>query len=209
LEEQLARSPSDTQDLANRGILERELATEKLAAQGAEQRRARLILRAPVAGIVSDMTSDMHAGRWLRGSEVVARVISPGRYDIQAYIAENDVWRISSKALGRFVPDDLAQPSRPAKLVETASTALEIIDQPMLASTNGGPIAVNEDASKRLKPRDALYRFRFVAAVDGRRSHSVIQPISGTISIDAEGTSLIGGFLRSMGRIWRSESSFS
>jgi putative peptide zinc metalloprotease protein len=209
LESQLARSPADALDLANRAVLERELTSEKAAEAGAERRRARLILRAPNAGLITDLPPDMHAGRWLGGAETVARIISPDRYDIQAYIEEGDIWRVGPKAMARFVPDDLSHPSRPARLVESASAALEIMDQPMLASTNGGPIAVNEDSGKRLKPRDALYRFRFVAAIEKRQSAAVIQPIPGKLVIDAEGTSIIGGLLRSIARIWRSESSLS
>lgn len=209
LEQQLARAPADERDLANRAVLERELATQKMAGSGAERRRARLILRAPNAGMIADLSPDMHAGRWLGGAETVARIISPDRFDIQAYIEEGDVWRVQPKAMARFIPDDLSHPSRPARLIETASTALEMLDQPMLASTNGGPIAVNEDSSKRLKARDALYRFRFVAPIDQRRSAAVIQPVPGKLLIDAEGTSLIGGLLRSITRIWRSESSLS
>lgn len=209
LEAQLARAPADDLDRGNLSVLQRELASEQAAAAGAEARRARLILRAPNAGIVTDIGPDMHKGRWLGGAETVARVVSPDRYDIQAYIDEDDIWRVTGQAIARFVPDDLAQPSRPAKLVETASSALEILDQPMLASKNGGPIAVSEGSDKRLKPRDALYRFRFVAPVDKQRNSGVIQPLPGQLIIQAEGTSLIGELLRSIARIWRSESSLS
>jgi putative peptide zinc metalloprotease protein len=209
LEAQLARAGADEKDLANRAVLERELATERAAAQGADRRKQRLVLRAPVDGVVSDIMPDMHAGRWLGGAETLARIVTPGRYDIQAYVAENDNWRVSSGALARFVPDDLAQPSRPAKLVEQAAAALQFLDQPMLASSNGGPIAVNEDAQKRYKPREAWYRIRFLAAVDRKQRSAIIQPQSGRIIIDAAGTSLIGGFFRSFTRIIRRESSLT
>ncbi len=209
LEDQLSRTPSDAQDLANRAVLQRELDTEREAAAGAERRRERLVLTAPYDGQVTDLGPDMHVGRWLNGAEVVARVVSPGRYDIQAYIAETDVWRIAPKALARFVPDDLAQPSRPGKLVETASAAVQFIDAPMLASVNGGPIAVNEDREKRLKPRTSLYRYRFIAPLDPERRAMAIQPIPGKLVIEAEGTSLVGGFLRTVTRIWRRENSAS
>jgi putative peptide zinc metalloprotease protein len=209
LEAQLARAPADVKDLANRAVLERELATERAAAQGADRRRQRLVLRAPVDGIVSDIMPDMHPGRWLSGAETVARIITPGRYDVQAYVAEDDNWRVEGGAMARFVPDDLAQPSRPAKLVEQAAAAVQYLDQPMLASTNGGPIAVNEDAEKRLKPREAWYRIRFVAPVDKTKRRALIQPISGRLIIDAPGTSLLGGLVRSFTRIIRSESSLT
>jgi hypothetical protein len=77
----------------------------------------------------------------------------------------------------------------------------------MLASKNGGPIAVSEDSGKKLKPRDALYRFRFVAPVDKQRKSGLIQPLPGQLIIRAEGTSTVGGLFRSIARIWRRESS--
>ncbi len=209
LEEQLARAPADAKDLANLAVLERELATERAASQGADRRRQRLVLRAPVDGVVSDIMPDMHSGRWLGGSETVARIVTPGRYDIQAYVQEDDNWRVQEGAQGRFVPDDLAQPSRPAKLVEQAAAALQFLDQPMLASTNGGPIAVTEDAGKHLKPREAYYRIRFLAPIDTRKRTALIQPISGSLIIEAPGTSLFGSLLRSFTRIIRSESSLT
>jgi putative peptide zinc metalloprotease protein len=209
LEAQLARAPSDEKDLANRAVLERELATERAAAQGADRRRQRLVLRAPIDGVISDITPEMHPGRWLNGSETVARVVTPGRYDIQAYVEEDDHWRVEKGAMGRFVPDDLAQPSRPAKLVEQAAAALQFLDQPMLASVHGGPIAVNEDDGKRLKPRKAWYRIRFVAPVDKKKRAAIVQPLSGRIIIDAPGTSLMGGLIRSVTRIIRRESSLT
>ena len=209
LEAQLARGAADELDLANRSVLERELATERAASQGADRRRARLFLKAPVDGVVTDIMPDMHPGRWLGGAETVARIVTPGRYDLQAYVDEDDTWRITADARGRFIPDDLAQPSRSAKLVEQAASALQFLDQPMLASTNGGPIAVNQDANKRLKPRAAYYRLRFVAALDGTTSAAIIQPVPGQIVIDAPGVSLIGGLMRSIARVMRRESSLS
>jgi putative peptide zinc metalloprotease protein len=207
IESQLARAPADKRDLADLGVLERQLATERAAATGVEQRRQRLVLRAPIAGVVTDIGPEIHVGRWLNGAEAVAHVVSPGRYDVQAYVGEADARRIVTGSRARFVPDDLAQPSRAAKLVESSGAAVESIDQPMLASTNGGPIAVDEDDTKRLKPRDALYRFRFVVAVERRRDTAVIQPISGRLLIDAGGTSAFDGIVSAIAKLWRSEAS--
>jgi putative peptide zinc metalloprotease protein len=201
LEAQLARSAADNLDLANRAVLERELATERAASDGANKRRDRLFLKAPVDGIVVDLNPDMHSGRWLSGSETVARIVTPGRYDLQAYVAEDDTWRVTADARGRFVPDDLSQPSRAAKLVERGTAALQFLDQPMLA--------VNADANKQLKPRSAYYRVRFLAAIDASPVAAVVQPVQGQLIIDAPGVSLIGGLLRSITRIVRRESSLS
>jgi putative peptide zinc metalloprotease protein len=205
LEAQLARAPAESRDLANRAILEGELRAEREAAAGAERRRARLVLRAPHDGTIVDLTRDMHQGRWLGGDEVVARVVTPGRYDIQAYVAEGDVWRVDDDARARFVPDDIAEPARAARLVERASAALELLDQPMLASTNGGPIAVSVNSGQQLKPKQGLYRFRFIAPVDRTQRTAVVQPVPGRLIIEAQATSLAGRFIRTIVRIWRGE----
>jgi putative peptide zinc metalloprotease protein len=209
LEAQLARTAGDARDLADRAVLERQLASERATASGTERRRNRLVLRAPIDGIVTDLESGVHAGRWVGGSEALARIVTPGRYDIQAYVSEDDVWRVDADARGTFIPDDPVQASRPAKIVERAAAALQFLDQPMLASTNGGAIAVNPDDAKRLRPRAALYRMRFVAELDTQPSTRLPQPASGTIIISTRGTSMIDGLFRSFARIMRREASAS
>jgi putative peptide zinc metalloprotease protein len=209
LETELARGVSDAQDLSNRAVLERELASERATASGTGRRKDRLVLRAPIDGIVADLEPAVHAGRWVNGSEALARIITPGRFDIQAYVDENDTWRITPDARGDFVPDDLAQPSREAKIVERAGAALAYLDQPILASVNGGAIAVNADANKRLRPRAALYRMRFVARVDQAPIRTLTQPVAGKIIIRARGTSVVDGLFRSFARIMRKEASTS
>jgi putative peptide zinc metalloprotease protein len=207
LEAQIARAPGDREDLANRGVLERQLATERANAAGVSRRQDRLFLRAPVSGLVTDLPPDVHPGRWLGGEEVLARVVTPGRYDIQAYVPEDDAWRIDDAASGVFVPDDITQPSREGRIVERAAAALQFLDQPSLASINGGAIAVNEDASKRLRPRAALYRMRFVARVDNSLQRDLPQPLRGEMVITARSTSFLGGVTRFFTRVLRREAS--
>jgi putative peptide zinc metalloprotease protein len=209
IEAQLARGAADEKDLADRDVLERQLASERAIEAGVERRRARLILRAPVNGRVIDLETAVHPGRWVNGSEALARIITPGRYDVQAYVSEDDVWRVGPEAQGDFVPDDTMQPSRPARIVERAAAALQFMDQPLLASTHGGAIAVNEDEDKRLRPRAALYRMRFVAKVDHAPLSGITQPQTGQIVIRARATSFFDGVMRAFARIMRREASAS
>ncbi len=210
LEAQLSGAvASNHDDLSNRMVIERELAAERDAIAGANRRRARLVLRAPVDGIVADIDPAIQAGRWLSGSEPIARVIKPGVYDVQAYIEEGDNFRLLQGSFGRFVPDDVMRGSRPVKLVERANSAIQFLDQPMLASTNGGGVAINIDSEKRLKPRDVLYRARFLAAVDTKTDTSIIQPQTGRVVINVAATSWLGNMARNVMRIIRRESSLS
>jgi len=208
IDAQLARSIADAEDRSNRTILEGEQLAERDALRGLEARRDRLVLRAPIAGRVVDLDPDAHAGRWLNGSEVIARIITPGRYDVQAYVAENDVWRIEPGARGRFVPEDAAQSSRRVRLVERAGSATGTVDAPVLASTQGGPIAVAEEPDGRLKPRNTLYRARLVAET-GEPQAAAEQVVPGKVIIAAKAESAMAQIVRWSGRIYAQEASLS
>jgi putative peptide zinc metalloprotease protein len=205
LQLQYDRAASDIKDLSNRQVIERELARERDTLAGLERRADRLILRAPTAGVVADLKPDIHPGRWLGGAEVIAYVLTAGDYDIQAYIAEDDIWRIEDDALGRFIPADTVQASWAAKLVERSSSALQTLDQPILASTNGGPIAVDKN-DKDLRPRTALYRVRLIAAKQVQGNNAAIQITPGTIEITATGQSvarwLLGDLMRTIRKLF-------
>ena len=206
---QLDRAMSDSLDLSNRAVLEQQLLTESDALAGFETRRANLTLRAPVAGQVTDIAPDMNPGRWLSGAEVIARIVTPGQYDVEAYASEGDIWRIEQGALARFVPNDPLQPSRRAKLVERATSAAASLNTPILASTNGGSIAVEKDEGNKLKPRKAVYRVRLVVEKGTRESADIIQTVPGVIKIDATGESFISHIARWTTQIFRSEGSLS
>ena len=206
---QLNRAMSDTLDLSNRAVLEQQLLTESDALAGFEMRRANMTLRAKAAGQVTDIAPDMNPGRWLGGAEVIARVVTPGQFDVEAYASEGDVWRLEQGALARFVPNDPLQPSRRAKLVERATSAAANITAPILASTNGGSIAVAKDESGKLKPREAVYRVRLVVERGDGEQADIIQTVPGKVVIDASGQSLLSRLASWTTQIFRSEGSLS
>ncbi|HEX8413855.1 MAG TPA: hypothetical protein VF637_08215, partial [Sphingomicrobium sp.] len=94
---------------------------------------------------------------------------------------------------------------RAARVVEHSASAIQWMDQPILASTQGGPIAVDEDASKSLKPREALYRVRFI----GARRPGALYPVTGTIRVEAQPQSPAGRAFGSLARLLRAEGSFA
>jgi putative peptide zinc metalloprotease protein len=210
IETQVARAGADVLDLANITVLQRELMSERNGRAGLERRREQLILRAQTSGRVIDIPADIHVGRWLAGGSMLGRIVTPGRYDILAYVAENDIGRVKNGADARFVPDDAALASRRARVVELGQGALEFLNSPMLASTNGGAIAVSEDESRRLKPQETIYQLRLVAERDARaESNPVVQQVPGRIVVRATGESHLGRFVRGVGRLVARESTLT
>jgi putative peptide zinc metalloprotease protein len=208
LQMQYDRAAGDAKDLSNRQVIEGELRREQENLAGLDNRKNRLILRAPISGVVTDLKSEVHVGRWLGGAEMIAYVITPGDADIQAYVAENDIWRLEKGARGRFIPADPVQSSRAAKLVERSSSALQTLDQPILASTNNGPIPVDKDGNV-LKPRKALYRVRLIAAKRDPGERDAIQITAGTVEITAQRQSLAFRWFGNLARILRREASIT
>lgn len=209
IEAQIDRTGSDAKDMANRTVLQSQLSTEKNARVGLLERRARLTLHASAAGTIVDLGPDVHPGRWLGGAEVIARIVTPGRYDIDAFVEEADIWRIEDGARATFIPHDPVQASRTAKVTERAATAIQVLDQPILASTNGGDIAVNADANKSLKPRAALYRVRLVVAQDDGTTTMFMQPVPGIVQIGGSAQSMATRFFGFVAKMLRSESSLT
>ncbi|MBV7265919.1 HlyD family efflux transporter periplasmic adaptor subunit [Erythrobacter ani] len=186
---QMGRAISSEDDRSNRTVIERELARETDALAGMERRADKLILRAEVSGIVSDLDALMHRGRWIGGEEVIAHIVTPSDYDVQAYVSEDDIWRVKQGALATFVASDAGGPSRSAKLIEVSSSAIERLEQPILASTNGGPIAV-EEMGEELAPREGLYRVRLIAEKGTLSGHKhQIQLVPGIVQIRTDGRS--------------------
>ena len=130
--------------------------------------------------------------------------MTPGRYDVQAYAAQSDVWRLENGASARFVPDDPAQGSRAAKLIETANSAAQRIDLPVLASINGGPIAVASQGDEKYKPRNPVSRLRLIAVRDAGSNGSV-QAVPGRVIIDAAGQSFLSRAIKWAGKIVAAE----
>ena len=189
----LSRRSADAQDLADNLILEEELAalTARLHSLAAE--REQLEIRAPSAGVLMELSPDLHAGRWLAAKQQLAVVSGSGQATLNGYVQGEDLWRVKAGANGRFFPDNVEQPSSAAVLSEVAVAGATQIEIAELASTNGGGIRVEQDARQRLVPAHAQYRVRLDVAGD----HSApAQATRGFVRIEGLPESFLA-------RVWR------
>ena len=199
LEAQLARSPADRQDLADTAVLERDLATERYRLAGAEQRQAALVLRAPVAGRVVDIPDGLAPGQWTDGKAPLARIVTPGRSDVIAYLPLDQRWRLDrAGATGRFVADDGG--AWRVRLDEIGASAIAALDQPLLAAANGGPIATAPATPRAVPvPAQALVAVRLTA--EAGDAGGFPQPVAGRVVLSARGESLAARLARGVARV--------
>ncbi|CUW39779.1 putative Peptidase family M50 [Magnetospirillum sp. XM-1] len=151
--------------------------------------KARLTLKAPIAGWVSDTSPNLFQGQWLNQREALMAVRAPGAI-VEAYVAEDDLPRIRPGAKALFLAEG-ARAGLPAAIVEIDRTAVRGLADPALAVQYGGTVPARF-VDKALVPDVALYRVRL--SVAGEASEPVMQ--RGEVHLDGEGRSVVERLLR-------------
>ena len=202
---QLERGAADRQDLAATTVLQRDLLAEQDRLAGLQRRIDALTLRAGVAGRIVDLPDGLRAGSWVSGRVPLLRVVSPDRYDVAAFAPETDAWRIEDGVVGRFVPATAAGGTWHVRLDEVGASAIRTLDQPMLATKNGGPIATAPAAKDELTPERATIALHLVA--EQRDGTILPQPIAGRVNLPARGQSMAARIARQIGVVLTRETS--
>lgn len=208
LESQIARGASDRIDLADTAVLDRDLAAERDRLAGLKRRSAALTVRAGVAGQVVDLPDTLQPGTWTDGRTALLRIVTPGRHSVQAFVPEEQRWRIAPAAQGTFVAAGAATGRWRVRLDEIGGSALRTLDQPMLAAANGGPIATQPVAGKDgPKPTTALIALRLTAQRTADLPFE--QPVRGTVTLPARGESVAAIMMRALTKVLVKESSLT
>ena len=201
---QEGRATSDQEDRANLQVLGRERATLEAEIAGLNSQQDGLVLRAPVSGLVTDIPREVRPGIWVSAQHELGRIVTPGDVDVQAFVAEEDIWRIAPGAGAMFVSDDAASRSTRLRVSEVASIASERLDQPILASTQGGPIAVEDGGrDEEARPREPVYRVGLSPVATGAERR-VEHTTTGRVQIDARAASPAMRFFNHVSSVLRS-----
>ncbi len=158
---QIARAPADEIDRNNLKVLNDQLIAERQNLAGYEALKAELLVRAPIAGVVRDLDRVLHPGLWVGPLSELATLVRPGEREILGVVAEEELWRLAEagEGEGTFVPDDAARASFAVHLQEISPASEQELKHVYLASTFGGPVAVEPDPEDqaKLKTSDAVF----------------------------------------------------
>ena len=113
-------------------VLESSIAalTERIG--GLEKERAELVLRAPIAGRISELDPELHAGRWIGRRQPLLNVAGTDAIVARGYVTEADRWRIAAGNAGRFVPDHAQRGILDVTVADIAIGAASAIEIPGL-----------------------------------------------------------------------------
>lgn len=157
----LARRGADVTDREQSLVLERQHQSlvDKIA--GLESEIEKLIVRAPIAGKVLELNSELRTGRWLGPKDFVAIVGDRSAAQARGYVSEADLSRIAVGTAGVFVPESIQRGRVSLGVADIATDSAPEIALPELVGTHGGPIAVAATGPDAMVPVTGQYLVRF------------------------------------------------
>ncbi|MEO5378208.1 MAG: peptidase M50 [Magnetococcus sp. DMHC-6] len=154
---------------------------------GLQATAARLILTAPFAGEMVDIPTDLAVGSWLRMGMHLGTLVDRTHLAVEAYLNEESIKRIHLGARGRFIPEIPEYSSLDVYLQQMDVSGVSQLDEPLLSSLTGGPIAVKMQKDLPV-PEAALFRVRLQA--DAVSDWSPLR-LRGTLHLEADPQSLL------------------
>jgi putative peptide zinc metalloprotease protein len=166
----LARRSSDGEDRTQSLILESEMQSLNSELDGANKELAEYVILAPQSGTIVELNGDVHPGRTIGRSELVALIKGDGLLTVRGYVAEEHVHRLQPNATGEFISELPGMGRVPVTLREIASSGAASIDTLELASAYGGTIAVRPHSGsrneRRMVPVSAQYLMTLAPSAD-------------------------------------------
>ena len=160
LASQVDAAAVNPQLLAHLRSLQEELEGARAALRGIDSERSRTMPIAPAAGIVRFADPDIRTGMWVARNEVLAKVVDPSFWYVDAYVSERDVSRLYIGAPAIFYPEAAISAPVYAKLISIEQDTSRVLPSGVMARSQGGMIAAREIDGKYF-PDQSTYRVRF------------------------------------------------
>lgn len=193
----LDRGVSDSRDLSESLVLGRELRLERDRILGFERERARLVVRAPIDGVVMELTPELHAGRWVDATTQLVLIAQPQQLEVRGYLDSEDLARVQVGEQGQFIDEQFRDPPLAVQVKRIAAAASDTLDNWLLASTHGGTVAARAD---RNAPRSEYAVFEVAAQVSQLPATAPLTEVRGEIQLRGDWQSLA---LRMFSRVMR------
>lgn len=147
---------ADPAGLAEDAVTRQRLNVQFEEARAARSEIARLNLQTPFAGVWLDVNPDWKAGQWVGRQESLGMLIDPRSWQVDAYVAQDQVHRMATGDHVRFYADGQTTPLS-GRVVQIGSTRASQLSHRMLSSRFGGPVPTT-NAEHALIPSNALFQ---------------------------------------------------
>jgi putative peptide zinc metalloprotease protein len=182
------RRVANPEDLAETLILVGRLHELQSSLKGLLELKDTLTIRAPISGIMVDVETNLHPGRWINEELRLLTLIDPESVELTGIIDANNLNRIEKNQYAVFMPEQPEIDEIETKITEIEDTNVRNIVNLYMASTYGGKIAVRKDQSGHLIPENSSYRVKFRTE---SQDYPVNRVLRGQIYIAANQQSLV------------------
>jgi len=159
-------------------------------ARSARSEMARLTIKAPFAGQWLDTDPQWQSGQWINGHESLGILVAGNDWQVDAYVKQQDVHRISVGAGVKFYAEGIPTPLH-GEVVAIGSTRASELDQPMLAARYGGPISTSKQ-TQDLVPTSAVFH----VLVRLNEAPASLRETRGHLQVDGNRSSPLAGLLK-------------
>lgn len=177
-----------------------------------------LTITAPISGRLVSKNASLIPGAWLAQGEQLFYIANQQGLKGEAYLTENDARRVhahqsTTNPVIRFIANQPGLAAVNCQWQELENQNTHKLQQPLLASTYGGSIAVqsqnapNPNEAPALIPNTSQFRLRFTACATEPNTH-LSQEIAGVIWFNTQPQNLIQKAFRQMVAVWVRESGF-
>ena len=150
---------------------------------GLERQAAQLVLRAPFDGAVVERSEALMPGVWVTPRQQLLALADRRRARVDAYVGEAELARLHPGARAVFIPEASGFGRVDCRIEAVDAANLAQLDEPMLASVDGGPLPARRDVRGDLVPVHSLYRVRLGACTPARAPRLRLR---GTVLLDAD-----------------------
>lgn len=199
------RAVATTKQQERREVLLQQIAEALAEQQAVKDDAQRLEIRAADAGIVRDFSTQIMEERWINPKELLARVVSPARSVIEAYIPESRVKSVTPGQIVRFIPEVAGAHPIMGIVRSIDTTSTRQVNHRVLASPYGGTIAAVVDKRGLAMSQDPVYR---VFIEPKAITHEMRAVLRGTVRIEVDLEVLAQNFVSRAISIFVRESGF-
>lgn len=204
LSAQLDRQAANLTQRRAHAALAKKHAAEEMTLRALETDIERLNIYAPHNGVISELPSHLHKGRYIRKSDRLMRIVSARSQNLYALPHDIEATRLWENASFVFISDDPSAKTIKGRLTAIAPTSEAIITEDILTSMAGGKVAVNLDENGKLLAHTPVFAVHGIADGDTHLSRAQ----RGVVKIKAKPQSPAQTLWRSIIRVFIRETDF-
>ena len=192
LDFRLQRQAGYEEDRIQGQVLAESLRSKLVELDGVAEKQQRLVLQAPIDGVVVDQADSLYPGRWINEKLAVAYVVNSRTAMIAALAPVEDVDALAVGQEARFIPNDVTRQASRARVTEIRDVDEQDVSVPYLASIYGGAVPVRKDSHGRLQAEQSVYRVELEVLDEVVRADQVV---TGLLHVSGKPQSLVA-------RVW-------